>query len=578
MKIIGLHINGGQSSAALLANGKVVAAAAEERFTRVKQSRAFPRRAINYCLQQADIADLSALDGIAISWNPAENMRHINNSGYTDWRRYDPEWLYIAPNNLLGLSPALDAVGEVLKMELGVNTRTPIYFVEHHWAHLAHAIFQSPFKNGMAVAVDEYSEFHSVTLAAFDQDEVTIVHRLDYPHSLGVFYAAMTEFLGFTPNSEEWKVMGAAAYGNANRFLPALQKMFRWDDEEGGWLLDACYIEHSNMKRAGYCNERMSRLIGIPKRSAKEPLSQEHFDIAASAQALFEERLFQLLTRYAVHAPGSNLAAAGGCFMNSLANGKITSNTPFNRLFVPYAAADNGGAMGAALYVWHRVFGHPHAVDALPPSPYLGPEFSNAEIERTLKKFKLSYRHSTDVASDTANLIADGKLVGWFQSRMEFGERALGARSILADPRRAEMKEVLNSAVKYREGFRPFAPAVLFEHAKAWFDIPEDVVVPYMEQVFRFRAEKRAEVPAVVHADGTGRLQTVIRDLNPLFHELIGRFHEKTGVPIIINTSFNIQGEPIVCSPADAVRTFFTSGLDVLVIGDFVVCKQWQMQ
>ena len=574
MKILGLHINGGQSSAALLVDGLVVAAAAEERFTRVKQSRSFPRKAINFCLQHGAVPDLSALDGIAISWNPAENMRHINNSGYTDWRRYDPEWLYIAPNNLLGMSPSLDVIGEVLKMELGATTKTPIYFVEHHWAHLSHAIFQSPFEKGMAAAVDEYSEFHCVTLATFDRADVSIIQRLDYPHSLGVFYAAMTEFLGFVPNSEEWKVMGAAAYGQPGRFLSAMQKMFRWDDEEGGWLLDACYIEHSNMKRAGYCNERMSRLIGISRRSNNEPLTQDHFDLAASAQALFEERLFQLLSRYAVHAPEHNLAAAGGCFMNSLANGKITAKTPFNRLFVPYAAADNGGAMGAALYVWHRILRNPRVIDVLPPSPYLGPEFSHDEIESALNKFKLPYQYAADVAQETATLISDGKLVGWFQNRMEFGERALGARSILADPRCAEMKEILNLAVKYREGFRPFAPAVLADHVSEWFDIPPDTVVPYMEQVFPIREAKRAQIPAVVHADGTGRLQSVMRNLNPLFYELIQRFYEKTGVPLVVNTSFNVQGEPIVCSPADAIRTFFSSGLDVLVIGNLIVWKQ----
>jgi carbamoyltransferase len=368
--------------------------------------------------------------------------------------------------------------------------------------------------------------------------------------------------------------MGAAAYGDPEKFLPSLQKMFRWDDLEGGWLLDACYIEHSNMKRAGYCNERMSRLIGIPKRAPEVPLGQDHFDIAASTQALFEQRLFQLLTRYAEFAPGKNLAAAGGCFMNSLANGKITSKTPFKRLFIPYAAADNGGAMGAALYVWHQVNGNPRVLDQVPPSPFLGPEFTNEEIESTLKKFRLSYQISIDITSETANLIADGKLVGWFQSRMEFGERALGSRSILADPRRVEMKETLNSAVKYREGFRPFAPAILSEYTTQWFDISADVVVPYMEQVFSFREEKRSQVPAVVHADGTGRLQSVTQELSPRFHELITRFHEKTGVPIIINTSFNVQGEPIVCSPVDAIRTFFTSGLDVLVIGEFIIHKQ----
>lgn len=573
MKLLGLHVNGAQSSAALLANGSVLAAAAEERFTRIKQSRSFPRKAIAFCLQQGGVRDLSCLDGIAISWNPSENMRHINNSGFTEWRRYDPEWLYIVPNNLLNLCPSLDLSGEMLKMELGLGNNFPIYFVEHHWAHLAHAVYQSPFEKGMAAAVDEYSEFHSVTLATFDRNEISVVRRLDYPHSLGVFYAAITEFLGFVPNSEEWKVMGAAAYGKPDRFIPALRTIFRWDHVEGEWLLDASFIEHSNMKRSGYCNDRMARLIGIGKRFPQDQLAQEHFDLAAAAQVVFEERLFCLLSHYSNLAPDSNLAATGGCFMNSLANGKITSATPFRNLFVPYAAADNGAAMGAALYVWHQVLGNHREITDTPPSPYLGPGYTSAQIEEALGKYKLKSRRSENITKETAELIAEGKLVGWFQGRMEFGERALGARSILADPRRSQMKDLLNSAVKYREAFRPFAPAVLAEKASEWFDLPDGAGVPYMEKVFPIRQEKRSKVPAVVHADGTGRLQTVIKALNPLFYQLIECFNDKTGVPIIINTSFNVQGEPIVCTPADALRTFYTSGLDVLVIGDKIISK-----
>lgn len=573
MKLLGLHVNGGQSSAALMIDGDIAAAAAEERFTRVKQSRAFPRKAIDFCLSHAGLGDLAELDGIAVSWNPAENMRHINNSGYTDWRRYDPEWLYIVPNNLLGMSPNLDRAGDVLRLNLGQGTSCPIYFVEHHLAHLAHAVCQSSFNKGMAVAVDEYSEFHSVSLATFEGDDISIVKRLDYPHSLGVFYAAITEFLGFTPNSEEWKVMGAAAYGQPDRFLASLEKIFRWDEDEGGWLLDASYIEHSNMKRAGYCNERMARLIGIPQRFCKEDLRQEHFDLAAAGQAVFEKRLFQLLGRYAPMAPEMNLAAAGGCFMNSLANGKITRNTPFANIFVPYAAADNGGAMGAALYAWHYVLKKPRLPLLSPPSPYLGPAFSDREIEQTLVKFKIAFEPKEDIATFTADMLAEGRLVGWFQGRMEFGERALGARSILADPRMPGMKQMLNAAVKYRESFRPFAPAVLAEDAHEWFEMPEGTDVPYMEQVYPIRENKKALIPAVVHQDGTGRLQTVDAQMVPLFHELIAAFKAKTGIPLVVNTSFNVQGEPIVCTPADAIRTFFTSGLDVLVIGRFVVMK-----
>ncbi len=573
MKILGLHVTGGQSSAALLVDGQVVAAVSEERLNRIKQSRSFPRKAIAYCLQEAGLERPDELDTIAVSWNPACNMRNINLSGFTEWRRYDPEWLYIVPNNLMAISGPQGFSGDTLRMELGIDSRCALYFVAHHNAHLAHAVCQSPFRSGLAIAVDEYSEYESVTVAKFHNNTLDVVKKIAYPHSMGVFYAAITEYLGFTPNFDEWKVMGAAAYGNPERFLPALETIFEWDEAAGEWLLDQRFIEHSNMKRAGYLNERIERLIGIPFRRHEEPLEQCHFDLAAAAQNIFEKRLFQLLGHYAAFAQEPNLAAAGGCFMNSLANGKIVANTPFSKLFIPYAAADNGGAMGAALYVWHYVLGKERLLGGAAPSPYLGPIYSDKEIEDCLVKFKISYHREQDIAEYTAKQLAKGKLVGWFQGRMEFGERSLGNRSILADPRHDSMKEKINLAVKYREGFRPFAPAILSEHVSDWFDIPPEMSVPYMEQVYPVRVEQRNKVPAVVHHDGTGRLQTVDRLANPLFYSLIENFERITDIPIIINTSFNVQGEPIVCSPSDAIRTFFSCGLDVLVMGGFVVEK-----
>lgn len=573
MNILGLHINTGQTSAALLIDGVVQAAAAEERFDRIKQSRAFPRKAIRYCLEQAGLDNLDQLDGIAVSWNPAENMRNINLSGFTQWRRYDPEWLYIVPNHLMALAGNQAFPSEMLKMELGIPGQCPLYFVEHHRAHLAHAIAQSPFEAGLAMAVDEYGEFNSVSVAGFDRDGYQIIKRIAYPDSLGVFYAAITEYLGFTPNSDEWKVMGAAAYGDPAPYRERLAPLLSWDQAEGTWVLDGRYIEHSNMKRAGYRNERLERLIGIPPRSASDPLEQCHYDLAAAAQALFEERLFQLLNYYAERTGATNLAAAGGCFMNSLANGKIIANTPFNNIFIPYAAADNGGAMGAALHLWHYGHRQPRMIAGGAPTPYLGPAFGDTEIRETLERYRLRAIRHNDIAAVTARAIADGKLVGWFQGRMEFGERALGNRSILADPRDAAMKERINAAVKYREPFRPFAPSIQQERVTDYFEIPAGVTVPYMEQVYPIRPEQRERIPAVVHADGTGRLQTVQKELNPLYHTLIGEFERLTGVPVLLNTSFNVQGEPIVCTPSDAIRTFFSCGLELLVLGNYLLEK-----
>ena len=573
MKILGLHINTGQSAAALLIDGKICYAAAEERFNRIKLSRAFPREAIEFCVSQAGLQNIEDLDGIAVSWNPAENMRHINLSGFTTWRRYDPEWLYIVPNNIMSQAGVKAFEGEVLRMEMGIDTGCPFYFVEHHHAHLAHVICQSPFERGMAVAVDEYGEFNSVTIAGFSGNNLEIVKQIPYPNSLGVFYAAFTEYLGYVPNYDEWKIMGAAAYGDPSRFYDKLDTLIAWDEENGEWVLDTRYIEHSNMKRAGYLNERLQQLIGIPVRNPSEEISQSHYDLAAAMQAVFEKRLYQLLSFYARKTGEINLAASGGSFMNSVANGKIIHSTPFKNIFIPYAAADNGGAMGAALYVWYYGKGNDRKPALTAPSPFLGPEYADPDIEITLQKYKLPFKRIENIAQYAARQIADGKMVGWFQGKMEFGERALGNRSIFVDPGDAGMKDKINSAVKYRESFRPFAPSILAEKVSEYFEIPDGVFVPYMEQVYPVREDKRDKIPAVVHADGTGRLQMISKEANPRFYELLIEFEKITGIPVILNTSFNVQGEPIVCSPSDAVRTFYSCGLDLLVMGNFVVEK-----
>lgn len=573
MNILGLHVNTDQTSAALLQDGTFIAAAGEERFNRIKRCRDFPFEAIRYCLAQAGLEGPEELDAIALSWNPGENMRHINMSGFTSWRRYDPEWLYILPNNIMGMRPDAVFESDTIRMNFVGGPKCAFHFVEHHKAHLAHAVHHSPFEAGLVMAIDEYSEYDSVTIATFKGNDINIIKRIPYPHSLGVFYSAMTEYLGFAPNSEEWKVMGAAAYGTPDRFRDKLGEILSWDAKRGEWRLDIRLIQHVNLKRAGYLSEDLIDFMELPPRGRNDELQQVHFDLAAAAQAVFEERVFQLINHYAPQAPAPNLAAAGGCFMNSLCNGRITTHTPMERVFVPVAAADNGGAMGSALHVWHQTMGNARRIEEIPCTPYLGPEYTADEIKAELDRCGLKYEKLDDPAGYAAKRISEGALIGWHQGRMEYGERALGNRSILADPREASMKGRINTAVKFREAFRPFAPSILEERAQDWFEMPKGATVPYMEQVFPIRAERQEAIPAVVHADGTGRLQTVSAKLNPLYHELIRKFEALTGVPIVLNTSFNVQGQPIVMTPSDAVRTFFTCGLQECIIGSFILRK-----
>ena len=466
MKIIGLNVNSGQSAAALSLNGKIVAAAAEERFNRIKHSRSFPRRAIEYCLDMAGLTELSELDAIAVSWNPAINMSHINLSGFTDWRRYDPEWMYIVPNNIMRMVQGGSLEASVTKIDVGIGV--PIYYIPHHQSHMAHAIFESPFDQGAVAVVDEYGEYNSVTLGKFSNNTIEVLKQIPYPHSLGVFYAAITEYLGFTPNGDEWKVMGAAAYGDPSKFYEQVSQIIQWDPDRKEWFLEQRHIEHANMKRAGYCTESMERLLNIPKRTSSSPLGQEHKDLAASAQLVFEERLFSLLNSLHEVTEHQNLASSGGCMMNSLANGKILNNTPFENLFIPSSASDNGGAIGSALYLHYVEYKNKFEPETSPTTPYQGPEYTDEDILAVLRASKLSYEQRDDITLYTADKIAEGKIVGWFQGKMEFGERALGARSILADPRNEKMKEQINAAVKFRESFRPFAPSILNDDIKVW--------------------------------------------------------------------------------------------------------------
>lgn len=570
MKILGLHINGQQTSAALLEDGRVIHGIAEERLNRDKQSNAFPLRAAKWCLGAAGLGSIEEVDAVAISWSPAHSYIS-GSSGMTSWRGI-VDRLAHAPHNLASLMPR-ESVAQITASKLGFSTggKPDVFYVDHHLSHLAMAKYQSPFEEAAVLIADEYAEKNSLLFSSVRNNDVEVLATIPFPHSLGIMYATFTEFLGFQPNSDEWKIMGAAAYGNAERFESKIRSLMQISLDPLEFELDLNFFEFQNTRLAGYSTAKLDNYLGATRPTGD--LEQIHYDLAAGCQKVFEDVLFVLLRWLYQRTHCVNLAAAGGCFMNSLANGKILANTPFKNLFVPYAAADNGGAVGAALWVYHQIVGAKHVPSASPPTALLGPSYSNEEIVLTLERFKLPFAQMDDVIPATIEALLAQQIVGWFQGPMEFGERALGCRSILADPRDGAMKDRINSAVKYREAYRPFAPSVLEHRAHDWFEIPPQVRVPYMEQVFPFKADARASVPAVVHADGTGRLQTVSREDNPLYFKLIEAFEAATGVPILLNTSFNVKGEPIVCSPADALRTFFTSGLDVLVMGNCIIRK-----
>ena len=572
LDILGIHNSGWCTSAALLKHGQLQAACGEERLNRQKYSKAFPMQAIQYCLD-ATGTTVEEIQHIAVGWNPAINVTSRYRGSYSDRARYAGEWLYTVPNHLLGRTNWISAK-DIIHLEQVVratNATARIHYVNHHAAHAANAFFLSPFDDAAILTADGYGERASVTLQHGVSDKIETLETLDFPHSIGAFYAAITEFLGFQPDADEWKVMGLASFGDPVRYRTAMNTLLR---STGDWRceLDLSYFNFYNFEIASAFTPKLEGLLG-PCRRTDEPLEARHQDIAAAAQMRFEEVLVHMLDYLYNLVPSRFLCLSGGAIMNSVFNGKALRMTPFERLFVSFAPDDCGNSIGAAMYVYHHLLGNPRGQPREIDHAFWGPEWPDDEIEEILRKYKLSYVRLDDREAVAADLLANGRVLGWFQGRMEFGQRALGNRSILADPRKPEMKERINTAVKYRENFRPFAPSVLADRAQEFFDLEDGVHVPFMERVYPVRQEMRHHVPAVVHVDGSGRLHTVSQKANPRFHRLIEEFARRTGVPVVLNTSFNVRGEPIVCSPEDAIRTFYTSAIDELIIGPFWLTK-----
>jgi len=578
--ILGINAFHGDSSACLVRDGELVAAAEEERFRRIKHWAGFPSESIAYCLAQAGIS-LSDVSHVAINQDSRASLGR--KMLYTLTHLPSPA---LVLDRLRNKSRRDSLQTHLAKAFPGQSFRGQLHAVEHHLAHLSSAFHVSQFDEAVAVSVDGFGDFASAAWGVGHGTKIAVQGRVHFPHSLGIFYQALTQFVGFPHYGDEYKVMGLAPYGEP-KFLEQMRQIVHLQ-QDGSFKLNLKYFRHHREKItyewdngipafSELFSPELQELLG-PARGKDDPLEQKHKDIARSVQAMYEEAFFHLLnTLHATHKLDA-VAVAGGCGMNSVANGKIALKTPFRQVYVQSAAGDAGGAIGAAYSVWHQLGG---ARSFVMDHAYWGPEFSNSvtgqllsQRSKDLSDQGCSVEQITDEAElcqRTASSIADGQVIGWFQGRMEWGPRALGNRSILGDPRRSDMKDILNLKIKRRESFRPFAPSVLRESVPEWFE--QDADVPFMMQVFQIRAEQRPRIPAVTHVDGSGRLQTVSSGTNPLYHKLIDAFRELTGVPMVLNTSFN-ENEPVVCRPEEALDCFLRTKMDVLVLGNWMVMRR----
>ncbi len=573
MKILGLNAFHGDASAALLEDGQLVAAVEEERLNRIKHWAGFPELAARACLNIAGSDDVAH---VAISRDPTAHFwtkvgRVLARPG--DWARTTAR-----AKNAVGIA-RLPARLRTLGLSNGDRVRT--HFVEHHRAHLASAFFASPFEEAAVVSIDGFGDFSSVMWGVGRGNRIDVRGSVRFPHSLGLFYTAFTQLLGFPKYGDEYKMMGLSAYGEP-RFASLVRDVVRVEGDQIRLNLDY-FIHHTTGVEmtweggepflAQVYSRKMTDVFG-PARVPNSALQPHDADLAASVQLVLEESYLALLNAVHQQTGLKTVCLAGGVALNCVANGMIFERTPFEEIYIQPAAHDAGTSIGAALYVWHQVLNQPRGF--VMRHVYYGPEYSDTDIQRELRAGGGEYQKldEPELLDRTARALADGRIVGWFQGRMEFGPRALGSRSILADPRRHDMKDTLNARIKHREPFRPFCPSIVAEATGDFFET--DYPSPFMVQAYKIRPDQRARIPAVTHQDGTGRLQTVERDVNPLYWGLLKRFGELTGVPILVNTSFN-ENEPIVNTPAQALDCFLRTKMDVLAMGSFLARKSADM-
>ena len=596
MKILGISAFYHDSAAALVVDGEIVAAAQEERFTRKKHDARFPIHAVRYCLEQAGCA-ASDLDSVVFYDKPflkferlLETYLAVAPSGFASFRMALPLWIR---EKLF----QKDLLQSQLKQLAGdIDWAAKLRFTEHHLSHAASAFFPSPFDEAVVLTMDGVGEWATTSVAHGHDNQLEILKEIHFPHSLGLLYSAFTYYTGFKVNSGEYKLMGLAPYGEP-RFTKEIFEHLIDVKPDGSFRLNQDYFNYC----AGLTmtNQRFHRLFGMPPRNPSEPLTQAHMDVAASIQAALEEVILRLTRSLAAETGIPNLCLAGGVALNCVANGKILRDGHFRNVWIQPASGDAGGALGAALSAHYQFQNQPrrvsHPSDAM-HGGYLGPEFSQDEIEQRLRSAGARFQTFCDceLIAKSADALAEGQALGWFQGRMEFGPRALGARSILGDARSPSMQSVLNLKVKYRESFRPFAPSVLREHVCEYFELETDSpymllvadVVPHRRRAMSEEEQKlfgiaklnvpRSSIPAVTHIDYSARVQTVHHDTNPRYHALISAFEQRTGYPVVINTSFNVRGEPIVCTPEDAFHCFMGTEIEALAIGNCFLRKEDQ--
>jgi carbamoyltransferase len=574
MYILGLNAYHGDASACIYKDGVLIAASEEERFRRIKHWAGLPSEAIKFCLAEAGIP-ISKIDYITISRDPKANFS---------------KKIVHSLKNLINIKTIKDRLSNSIRIgsvkseiakSLGIDEseiKAEVVNVEHHRSHMASAFFASSFYDSAILSVDGFGDFTSTMIGVGRGNYIEVLDEVNYPHSLGIFYTTFTQYLGFPHYGDEYKVMGLAPYGEA-KYVEQLKDVIIFKSN-GLFELNLKYFRHAkegvkmswdkgNPDIGMLYSNYLVKKFG-PARKKEEELTQYHRDIAASVQRICEETIFHILTHLHEKTGISNLSLAGGVAQNSVANGKLLSNTPFKKIYIPPAGHDAGTSLGSALWLYNQVLQN----DRLKPMQhgYFGSKFSNEEIKSVLDKENVSYSVFDDekLYEIVTKCIIDGGVVGWFQGRAEFGPRALGHRSIIADPRRTDAKEILNSKIKRRESFRPFAPSILKEFVSEYFEITDDV--PFMEKVYQIKKEKHAVIPAVTHVDGTGRLQTVEENIEPKYYRLIKKFYDKTGVPVLLNTSFN-ENEPIVNTPQEALACYLRTSMDMLVMENCVVSR-----
>lgn len=577
MIILGINAYHGDSSAAIIKDGKLLAAIEEERIRRIKHWAGFPSEAIRWCLSYTG-TDVRDVDCIAISRDPFARFHKKIIRVLS--KRPDSSFLkerLINYGKIKGIKGNLTEIFGVDEKEI----KAKINNIEHHRAHIASSFFVSLFKEAAVVSIDGFGDFVSAMIGVGKENKIRVIDVVDFPHSLGIFYTALTQFLGFWNYGDEYKVMGLSAFGEP-KYLDEMRKIVKLKDN-GLFELDTSYFLHDsegvemtwlNEKPAigQVFSDKLEDLLGKSRRKDEE-LTQKYRDIATSVQLMYEEAYFHILNSLYSKVGLKNVALAGGCLQNSLANGKIYDKTPFENVYIPPAAHDAGGAIGAAFYLWHHILGKPKNFEI--NSPYWGPQFSNEDIKMVLMREKANINYEEldedEINEKAVQELTEGKIIGWFQGRSEWGPRALGNRSILADPRGKEIKDILNARIKKREWFRPFATVILKEKTEEWFERGEEV--SFMEKVYNIRMEKRELIPAVCHMDGTGRLQTISYEMNPKYYNLIKEFDRLTGVPILLNTSFN-ENEPIVNTPEEAIDCFLRTKMDNLVMENYYISRK----